>query len=118
MILFIIGCSLIGTVLLIGVCGPLSAASVPAVPPRDHLPSAMIEESFRSGWHFNSNQEDNVPRESIGKDATRADLREWIASSSVQILRSRGMTDEEIKSELLRDFSLTEEQVDEILATQ
>ena len=118
MILLIMGCSLIGTVLLIGVCSPLSIANVPAVPSRDHLPLAVIEEPFRDGWYFNADQEDSVPRESIGEDVIGADLREWVASSSVQILRSRGMSDEEIKSELLRNFSLTEEQVDEIIATQ
>ena len=118
MILLIMGCSLIGTVLLIGVCSPLSVANIPVPPPRDDPPSIVIEEPFRGRWHFNANQEDGASYESTREDAIRADLREWVASRSIPILRSRGMTDGEIKSELLRDFALTEEQIDEMLAAQ
>lgn len=118
MIGLIMGCALIGTVLLIALCGPLSAASIPVDPPRVDIPSIVTEESFRDGWQFGPTQERRASHERMEEDAIRTDLRERIASSSVQILRSRGMSDEEIKSELLRDFFLTEEQVDKILETQ
>ena len=67
MIGLIMGCSLIGTVLLIGLCSPLSATSIPVAPPRVDIPSIVTEESFRDDWQFGTNQERRTSRERMGK---------------------------------------------------
>ena len=43
------------------------------------------------------------------------DARLWVITYSIKILKDRGKTDDEIKSEILRDFAIEEKQIDEIL---
>lgn len=117
MIRLLIGCSLFGTVLLIGICALFPNTNSPMTSPHDNPSSIATEEPFYESQHFNHDKEE-TPSVNWIDDDLRATLREHIASSSIQVLRSRGMSDEEIKSELLRDFSLTEEQVDEMLEVQ
>ena len=49
------------------------------------------------------------------RDTTRDQMRRGIVEKSVQILRSHGKSDEEIRSMILNDFHIEEKVLDEIL---
>lgn len=43
------------------------------------------------------------------------DARLWVVTYSIKILRSKGKTDDEIKTEILRDFTIDEKQLDDLM---
>ena len=45
-------------------------------------------------------------------------LREGVVEKSIQILRSHGKSDNEIKEMMLKDFAITEEKSDQIMKTK
>lgn len=117
MIVGIMLLSLVGTVILIGVCSPLSADVLPpspAVEPdpplyavEDQLPSIATNwDSFFTNLEVNS----DMQSETI-KDA----MRQGIVEKSIQILRAHGKSEEEIQEMMLKDFAIKAETLDELL---
>lgn len=51
-------------------------------------------------------------------DTARDTLRKGIVGKSIQILRTHGKCDSEIKSMVLKDFSISEQEFTELLKTQ
>lgn len=51
-------------------------------------------------------------------DTTRDILRKGIVGKSIQILRTHGKSDAEIKSMMLKDFSISEKALEELLETE
>lgn len=98
--------SLIGAVILIGICLPFSKIAQTTIPPN----TADITLSSADTQH--KTEELYMPEETV-KDMFRSE----IVSKSIQILRSHGKTDEEIKEMLLNDFSISETALDELLNT-
>lgn len=51
-------------------------------------------------------------------DTMRDTLRKGIVGKSIQILRTHGKSDAEIKSMMLKDFSISEKALEELLETE
>lgn len=96
MIRLIMVFSLIGTVILIAICTPLSLATKTTTP----CPANYLEE-------FSKRKNDYMQN-----DTVRDMFRENIVSKSIQILQNHGMNDDEIKAMMLKDFSISEESLD------
>ncbi|MCM1500514.1 MAG: hypothetical protein NC124_18790 [Clostridium sp.] len=104
MIGLIIICSLVGAVILILICGSFTAIS-PNV-------SEPIVPSFpESAYTFDAPAERRFGTDDMIKDGFRED----IIRHSVEILRSMGWSEEKIREEMLRDFSVEENLLDEII---
>lgn len=115
--------SLIGSVILIGVCAPLAPTTPPAPPTpyvfEQEAPPHTIEE-FNLIFptiqdSFFSNTESEQGDHEMQHDSIRDQMRQGIVEKSVQILRSHGKSDEEIRSMILNDFRIEENVLDEIL---
>ena len=123
MISLIITASLIGSVILIGVCAPLVPAAPPAPPTplvfEQESPSHTIEDFTlifpTIQGSFFSNTEREQGEYEMQHDTIRDQIRRDIVEKSVQILRSHGKSDEEIRSMILNDFHIEEKVLDEIL---
>lgn len=121
MIALIMTASLIGSLILIGVCAPLAPAAPPAAPPvfeqeapprtgeEFHLMFPAIQGSFFSST------EGEQGEYGMRHDTIRDQMRRGIVEKSVQILRSHGKSDEEIRSMMLDDFRIEEKVLDELL---
>lgn len=122
MIALIMTASLIGSVILIGVCAPL--VPPPPAPPTPYVfeqeaPPNTIEKfnlifpTFQDS--FFSNTESEEGEHEMQHDTIRDQMRRGIVEKSVQILRGHGKSDEEIRSTILNDFHIEEKVLDEIL---
>lgn len=126
MIALIMAASLIGLVILIGVCAP----PAPAAPPAPPAPYGFVREAPpRAIQEFNpifptiqgsffSNTEGAQGERGMRHDAIRDQMRRGIVEKSVQILRGHGKSDEEIRSMILNDFPIEEKVLDEILRAE
>lgn len=120
MIALIMTASLIGSVILIGVCAPLTPAtpSAPLTPYvfEQEAPPRTIEEFFPTIQNsFFSNTESEQGEHEMQHDTIRDQMRRGIVEKSVQILRGHGKSNEEIRSMILNDFRIEEKVLDEIL---
>lgn len=123
MIALIMTASLIGWVILIGVCAPLASTPPPAPPTpyvfEQEAPPHTIEEfnlifsAIRDS--FFSNTESEQGEYEMQHDTIRDQMRRGIVEKSVQILRGHGKSDEEIRSMILNNFHIEEKVLDEIL---
>lgn len=100
--------SLIESVILVGICLPFSQITQTTIPPPNTaditLSSADTQYKTEELYMPEGTVKDMFRREIVGK--------------SIQILRSHGKTDEEIKEMMLNDFSISEAVLDELLNTQ
>lgn len=110
-VIAIILLSLVGSVILIGICGPL-AGGFSALPPRFNPTAAP--------YHIRVQLPD-LPADRYGGfdfgDAGEIhnEARQWILEESIRVLRNQGKSDEEIREILLRSFSVSEEDLDQLL---
>lgn len=107
MIRLVMTCSLIGTVALIGICTFLS----------DPSKVAITQNTMDMTPYFAETQHETEEL-FMQSETIRDMMREEIVGKSIQILRSHGKSDEEIKEMMLKDFSISETALDEILNTQ
>lgn len=118
MISLIMICSLVGTVMLILICGLLTAISPdisePIVP---SFPESAYTLDISDEVSEHKNEENTVLTESrLGdRDMIKDDFREDIIRHSVEILRSMDWSEEKIREEMLRDFSIEEKRLDAIM---
>lgn len=98
---------LIGTVILIGLCMILSETlKKPMTQNTADITLYFIEAQYETeGFYMQSG-------------TVRDMLREEIVGKSIQILRSHGKSEEEIKEMMLKDFLISETALDEILNAQ
>lgn len=123
MIALIMTASLIGSVILIGLCTPLAPATSPApltpyvfeqeAPPRTIEEFNFISPTIQGGFFSNTEREQG--EHEMQHDTIRDQMRRGIVEKSVQILRGHGKSDEEIRSMILNDFHIEEKVLDEIL---
>lgn len=107
MIRLIMFFSLIGTVILIGICLPFSQITQTTIRPNTAditLSSADTQYKTEELHMSEGTVKDMFRREIVGK--------------SIQILRSHGKADEEIREMMLNDFSISETVLDELLNIQ
>lgn len=124
MIALLMMVSMIGTVILIGICSPL-APTAPTIPPVTYSFEETAEPNIREDFVFDfpispdtfttNNIEGGCEMQS---DAVRDQMRRVIVEKSVQILREHGRSDEEIREMLLKDFQIDEDTLAEIMKTQ
>lgn len=124
MIALLMTVSLIGTVILIGICSPL-ASTTPAIPPVTYSFEEAAEPNIRDVFTFDSQiSQDTFFANNIEggyemqSDAVRDQMRRVIVEKSVQILREHGQSDEEIREILLKDFRIDQDTLAEIMKTQ
>lgn len=125
MIALIMTASLIGSVILTGVCAPLAPAAPPASPtPYVFAQEAPLHTSEDLSFIFPTiqgnfflNAERAQGEHGMQRDTIRDQMRRGIVEKSVQILRSHGKSDDEIRSMILNDFRIEEKVHDEILST-
>lgn len=108
MIRLIMAFSLIGTVGLIGICAPLSKTV-----------KTPISQNNVSIMQFDTEKgidetEDFDMQDSAVKDMFRGE----IVGKSIQILRSHGKSDEEIREMMSKDFSISEKELNSLLQTE
>ena len=100
MVSLIILCSLIGSVALILVC-------VAIAPVTTITPPAIVEQTTMV-----AEEEYSI----MQNDTVKNNLREGIVEKSIEVLRSNGMSEEEIKKKMMDSFSLDEETIDKLLS--
>jgi len=121
MVALIMACSLIGSVILISVCGMI-APSAPPSPPSVVTPPAIIEETHSDIYDAYDNEAPSPSATIRGEygnmrsDEIKSSLREGVVERSIPILRSQGMSDEKIKEKMMESFSLDEETIDRLLS--
>lgn len=112
MILGIMLCASIGSIILIGICAPL-APLTPAPPMDIHAPYAIERQIVLPEQY--SDQKNVKEDEQMRESAIRDTLRTAIVERSVNVLQRHGMSQEQIKEELSRDFAISAEKLDELL---
>ena len=114
MIASIMFLSLVGTVLLIGVCTPLVPAA--PVPNLSDIPSYIEEAQLP---RFSMEHNEFFSRIEVNEDMTsraiRDMMRQGIIEKSIQILRRHGMSEEKIRKMILNDFCIDEKTLEEIM---
>lgn len=124
MIALMMTASLIGSLILTGVCAPFTPTTPPApptpyvfeqeAPPHTSEDFSFIFPAIHGNVFINAEKEQG--EHEMQHDTVRNQMRQGIVEKSVQILRSHGKSDEEIRSMILDDFCIEEKVLDEILS--